>query len=73
MSKEPPFLDWDAIETEIADTNRKAWDAENTPEKIAARKAKSEAEFERGVRNGWWDKDGNSLQPEEPDEEEDEE
>lgn len=64
------YLDWDAIETEIAETNRKAYEADNTPEKIAARKEKAQAEFDKGVRLGWHDKDGNSLLPLDEDEDE---
>ena len=47
----------------------------STPAAIAAREAKKRAEFERGLRLGWWDADGNSLVPEDDaeDEEEDQE
>lgn len=72
MAKTPEPLDWDAIEAEIAERNRQSWDAANTPEEVAKRKAKQEAEFERGVRNGWWDKDGNPI-PQADEEAEDDE
>lgn len=35
--------------------------ARNTPESVAARDAKRQAEFDKGVRLGWWDAEGNSL------------
>lgn len=47
--------------------------ARNTPEAIAAREAKRAVEFERGVRLGWHDADGNSLVPEADDDEESDE
>lgn len=49
---------------------------DKTPEgqaRIAKREAVKKAEFEAGVRLGWWDENGESLQPETDDEEDDEE
>ena len=45
--------------------------AQNTPEAIATREAKRKAEFDKGVRLGWWDADGAYLYEEEgePDDE----
>ena len=44
------------------------------PEVQAKLAAQDKAEFEKGVRLGWWDAEGNTIeQPEEDDEEEDEE
>jgi len=48
-------------EVEHAKEAKAAWDRANTPEAIAAREAKQVAEFERGVRNGWWDAEGNPI------------
>lgn len=56
--------DWDAIEREVVENNRRLSDSVDQE----AMRRKREAEFERGVRLGWHDKDGNSLLPEEPDE-----
>lgn len=58
-------LDWDAIEAEIAEQNRKDFDRY-----AESNKAKSKAERKRAIANGWMDEDGNSLLPEEPEEEE---
>ena len=47
---------------------------DDTPEQIAARIAKSRAEWERGIALGWHDKDGNpgpNADPDEDDEGED--
>ena len=63
----PELLDWDAVEAEIAEANRKSWDSIDH-EALAK---KSEAERQRAIDNGWMDEDGNSLLP--PDEDEDEE
>lgn len=41
-----------------------------TPEEIAKRAARVEAEFAKGVRNGWHDAEGNSLLPGGADEDE---
>ncbi len=46
--------------------------ARNTPEAVAAREAKKAAEFDKGVRLGWWDAEGNSLAVETDDEDEEE-
>lgn len=43
----------------------------DAPEAVAAREAKRQAEFDKGVRLGWWDAEGNSLTPETDDEEDD--
>lgn len=61
MSKQPDPFNWDDAFEETAKANRDAFDKLDTPEARAAREAKKLAEFERGVRNGWWDKDGNPL------------
>ena len=47
--------------------------ARNTPGAVAAREAKKAAEFEKGVRLGWWDSEGNSLTVETDEEENEEE
>lgn len=67
MTKKPEPLDWDAIEAEIAEANRKAWDSLDH-DKL---KRKAEAERQRRIAAGWEDEDGNSLLP--PDETDDEE
>lgn len=55
-----------ALEKDIAE-----YDA---PEAVAAREAKRKTEFDKGVRLGWWDAEGNSLIAEtEEDEDETEE
>ena len=41
-----------------------------TPAELAASREKSRREFERGVALGWHDADGNSLLPDEGDEDE---
>lgn len=51
------MTDWDKIFDELAEANRKAYDSVDH-EKL---KAKSAEEFERGVRLGWWDADGNPI------------
>lgn len=43
-----------------------------TPEQIAARRAKSAAEWQRGIDLGWYDENGNPGPNAGPDEEEDE-
>ena len=66
-----PF-DWDEAFQEIADANRASYDAAQTPEKIAAQEAKRQSEFERGVRFGWHDAEGNPLPADDEGEDEDE-
>lgn len=61
----PGFLDWDEIEKEIAENNRKSSDSVDTEKQ----RQRAKEEFERGVRNGWFDKDGNSLLQDETDDE----
>lgn len=46
---------------------------EADPISLAKIAAKRKAEFEHGIREGWWDKDGNSLLEKEEDENEEEE
>lgn len=67
MSKNPTTLDWNAIEEEIAEANRKSWDAIDHD----ALKAKAEAERQRRIKAGWEDEDGNSLLPPDDTDEED--
>lgn len=69
-----PF-NWNEAFEEIAEANRAAHDKADTPEAAAERKRKQVKEFERGIRLGWWDANGNPLPQEddEDDEEEDEE
>jgi len=50
----------------------------NTPERLAEdaamaerNRVRSEAEFQRGVELGWFDQDGNSLLPDDPEDEDD--
>lgn len=45
----------------------------NAPEAVAKREAKRREEHERGVRLGWHDEDGNSLLPEEDEDDDAEE
>lgn len=45
----------------------------NTPEAIARREAKRKEEFERGVRLGWHDEEGNPIASDDEDADEDEE
>ena len=63
------FLDWDEIEKEIAENNRRISDSVDTEKQ----RARSKAEFDRGVALGWFDKDGNSLLNEETDDENEDE
>lgn len=65
----PEFLNWDEIETEIAETNRRISDSVDSE----ALRRKSREEFERGVRLGWFDKDGNPIPGAEDEDAEDEE
>ena len=59
-----PF-DWNKALDEIAEQTRKDAERADAPEAVAAREAKKRAEFDRGVRLGWWDQDGAPLpQPE---------
>jgi hypothetical protein len=62
-------MDWEQIEKEIAEQNRKSWDATDHE----ALKAKAERERQVAIRNGWMDEDGNSLLPPDEEDEEDEE
>jgi hypothetical protein len=53
------MIDWDAEFEAQAKEMAQRNDAVD-PAKI---RAKSEAEFQRGVALGWWDADGNALLP----------
>ena len=55
-----PF-DWNKAFDEIAEQNRKDAERADAPEAVVAREAKKRAEFERGVRLGWWNQDGAPL------------
>lgn len=59
-------LDWDEIEKEIAEKNRREFDKYNE-----SAKRKADAERKRHIELGWYDEDGNSLLPEEDDDETD--
>lgn len=54
-------FNWDEAFEEIAQANRAAHDKADAPEAVAARKRKQAEEFERGVRLGWWDANGDPL------------
>jgi hypothetical protein len=69
MTNKTGFLDWNEIEKEIGEQNRKISDSVDTE----AMKRKSAKEWERGLRLGWYDEDGNSLLVEETDEDDEEE
>lgn len=60
------YLDWDSIAEEIAEKNRKISDSVDAKKQ----KIRAEEEFERGVRLGWFDRDGNSLLDDEEDDSE---
>lgn len=66
-----PF--WEEAFEEIAAQNRKAFDSLDTPTARAAREQKQREEHEKGIRLGWWDKDGNPMEQFEDDDEEDQE
>jgi len=73
MAKPPTTLDdiFNEIEAEAAASPRPA---PLTPEQLAKREEENRAEHEKGIRLGWWDKDGNPLEQEsDEDEDEDEE
>lgn len=55
--KQRALIDWAEIEKEIGEQNRKISDSVD----VEAMKRKSTEEWERGLRLGWYDKDGNSL------------
>jgi hypothetical protein len=57
MTKEPTYLDWDAIEAEIAENNRKSWDSVDHE----AVKAKAAAERARAERPYLWDLWGDAF------------
>lgn len=61
----PGFLNWDEIDKELGEQNRRISDSVDM-EKV---RQKAKEEFERGVRLGWHDEDGNSLLPADEDEE----
>lgn len=64
-------MNWlDEAAEEVAAQNRKDWDASQTPEALARAAKKKAEEFERGVRLGWWDAEGNPLLPDEPEDDE---
>ena len=58
---------WDEAFEDMAKETAKAYDNVNM-QKVAQ---KSAAEHERGIRNGWWDSEGNNLLADD-DEDEDE-
>lgn len=60
-------MDWDAAFEEAAAQAASTL----TPELEARTKAKSLAEFQRGIELGWWDAEGNSLTPADPDDPDD--
>lgn len=51
---------------------RRDLEIENLPENVAKRAAKRQEEFDRGVRLGWHDKDGNPINQETDDEDDEE-
>lgn len=71
MAKTPTTLGdiFDDYETERLAQIEKEQAEFDKPENVAKRKAKADAEHERGVRNGWWDADGNPLRDEFEDDE----
>ena len=66
-------INWDEAFEEVAEATAAEFDKLNTPERIAERQAKAQAEHERGVRNGWWDANGDPLNQDEDDAEDDDE
>ena len=52
----------DEAAEEVAEQNRKAFDALDTPEARARLAEKAKAEFDRGVRLGWHDENGEPLE-----------
>lgn len=70
--KRPVTLDDLFGETETDKARREAEEARyDSPAEVAKREEKRKADFERGVRLGWWDADGNPLsQPEDNEDEE---
>lgn len=72
MSGTKPFS-WDDVFDEIAAENAATFDAAQTPERLAAAKAKRDREHDTGVNLGWWTEDGTPIpQPEDDDPDEDE-
>lgn len=75
MSKEPKTLDELMAEYEperLAELERQNAEYDSL-QAVAAREARRKAEFELGVREGWWDKDGEPIpQPSDDDETDDE-
>lgn len=51
---------------------RRDLEIENLPENVAKRAAKRQEEFDRGVRLGWHDADGNAIEQETDDEDDEE-
>jgi hypothetical protein len=64
-----PFAEYEAERLAALEAELVAYDS---PQAVAARAAKRQAEHEKGVRLGWWDADGNSLTPETDDDDSDE-
>lgn len=61
-------------EVALLERTRRELAIENLPENVAKREAKRKEEFERGVRLGWHDADGNPIvQDDEADEADDDE
>lgn len=64
-------MDWlEEIEREALERGKQAAALDNDPEYQARAKAKRAEEFERGVRLGWWDAEGNPIAQDETDDEE---
>ncbi len=62
----------DEAAEEAAQATRKAWDETQTPEALARAAERKAREFDLGVREGWWNAEGEALpQPEDEEEEED--
>lgn len=70
MAKPAEPFSWDDAFAEIAESNRKSYDASQTPEALARAAQRKAEEHERGVRLGWWREDGTPI--EQPDDESDE-
>jgi hypothetical protein len=63
-----PFAEYEAELLAAQEAELAAYDS---PQAVADRAAKRQAEHEKGVRLGWWDADGNSLTPETDDDDAD--
>ena len=54
------------------EAHQRELDKYDSPEEVALREARRRDEFERGIRLGWWDADGNPIHDENDNDETDE-